>query len=87
MIGQAWFLDQKTMHVRDPHTPDYSIPKYEEDWLAKLMTSWYKERWAQREAHKNVHATFYLTPFITKYRTWKHDDKKHERVHLHEQVR
>jgi hypothetical protein len=66
------------MPVKDPHLPDYTIPEPREDWLAELMASWYRERWAHREARKSIHATFYLTPFITKNRVWKHDDKKHE---------
>ena len=76
MTGQTWCLDQKTTHVKDPHLPQPKKYDPNHDWVARLLASWYREDWAVREGVKSSHATFYITPFVSKYRTWKYDNEK-----------
>ena len=62
------------MHVEDPYKPE-PVKQDEDisDWLAHYLDSWHREEWAKAEAVKTTHASFYLTPFITKYRAYKND--------------
>lgn len=62
------------MHVKDPHIPKAVKQDTEtSDWLARYLDSWHREEWAKAEAVRTTHASFYLTPFITKYRAYKND--------------
>ena len=67
MTGQAWSLDQKIMHVEDPHIPVIVVKEHEDDWIAKIMNSYFQEKFKWREFQRVSRPDFFLTPFITKY--------------------